>query len=144
MIPIQLVLLRELIPSSVNYYHFFEVTNSSIRSREINIENLEEDVNANFFQVFDFNNDGYDDLIENTYKNGQPNVYLNTQSGGFSKVNVDVLFPLTEYVTKNWKFQMKFLNFKDDGLFDLVVFLHRERNLNLSLVSTTTMLLLIP
>ena len=79
--------------SSVNYYHFFEVTNSSIRSREINIENLEEDVNANFFQVFDFNNDGYDDLIENTYKNGQPNVYLNTQSGGFSKVNVDVLFP---------------------------------------------------
>ena len=49
-------------------------------------------------------------------------MYLNTQSGGFSKVNVDVLFPLTEYVTKNWKFQMKFLNFKDDGLFDLVVF----------------------
>ena len=107
--------------SSVNYYHFFEVTDSSIRSREINIENLEEDVNANFFQVFDFNNDGYDDLIENTYKNGKPNVYLNNQSGGFSKVNVDVLFPLTEYVTKNWKFQMKFLNFRDD-LFDLVVF----------------------
>ncbi|HAK99309.1 MAG TPA: hypothetical protein DCP14_08180, partial [Rhodobiaceae bacterium] len=104
------------------YYHFFEVSENAINIREVNIENLEEDVNANFFQVFDFNNDGYDDLIENTYKNGQPNVYLNTQSGGFSKVNVDVLFPLTEYVTKNWKFQMKFLNFKDDGLFDLVVF----------------------
>ena len=115
--------VTEGVGTTVNqYYHFFEVSENAINIREVNIENLEEDVNANFFQVFDFNNDGYDDLIENTYKNGQPNVYLNTQSGGFSKVNVDVLFPLTEYVTKNWKFQMKFLNFKDDGLFDLVVF----------------------
>tara|TARA_E500000331_G_C17252179_1_gene711643 strand:- start:326 stop:2527 length:2202 start_codon:yes stop_codon:yes gene_type:complete len=115
--------VTEGVGTTVNqYYHFFEVSENAINIREVNIENLAVDVNANFFQVFDFNNDGFDDLIENTYKNGQPNVYLNTQSGGFSKVSVDSLFPLNEYLTKNWNFQMKFLNFKDDGLFDLVVF----------------------
>ena len=105
---------------SATYFHFYEFDENSIKIKDITIENEKILDNANFFEVFDFNNDGFDDIVVSSYdESGQPIVYLNTQRGGFVRADLDSLFPLKEL--SGFAYQMKIF-YSDNGVFDLMVF----------------------
>ena len=98
------------------------VRNGSLMRVELNFENQIKELNSfNTIDVYDFNKDGYDDILVRSFSgNGIPTIYINNRNGGFNKpldINIDEIFTYHNSAVAGSIID----DFNNDGIPDIII-----------------------